>query len=161
MPSSAPFASAALLSVALAVSSFAAEPTPTIRQQIDALLRQRLRPEPLPTELPNPFQAPTAMVRPRAVVTEPEKSAEEAEAQREAARPRDSDILADFASRLRIGGIIRLKDQVLVVINDIPRKEGDYIPLPGPNSRATVVITRLMSDRMVLRYQDAELTISF
>src|SRR5262249_14769429 len=43
----------------------AAAPTPsaTIQQRIDALLKRRLRPEPLPVNLPNPFQMSGGIVR--------------------------------------------------------------------------------------------------
>src|SRR5437868_1296145 len=37
-------------------SSHTAAPSPIIQQRIDALLKHRLKPEPLPTDPPNPFQ---------------------------------------------------------------------------------------------------------
>ncbi|HEY1108096.1 MAG TPA: hypothetical protein VGE76_05680, partial [Opitutaceae bacterium] len=80
---------------------------------------------------------------------------------REAARASHAEILADCASRLRVGGTIRLKDQVQIVINDTPRKQGDLLIVPYQSTRIPIEITRLLADRVILRYLDAEIAVKF
>ena len=95
-----------LLCAALALSTiaFAAEPSPAIRRQIDALLRPRLNPEPLPLDPPNPFEMVTAATRAR-MVARSETTEKPAEASpdpdREAVPARHANLLADYAARLR------------------------------------------------------------
>jgi hypothetical protein len=149
----------------------AAAPAATLAQQIDALLKHRLRPEPLPLELPNPFVVTGGGIRD--VVTEGARARPAAAVEGGAARdlaanpdqeavpPSHADVLAACAGRLKIGGIIRMKDQVQIVINDAPRKEGDFITMPWNGGAVHLRIVRLQPEQLTLRYQDAELTLRY
>lgn len=152
---------AAFAPLALLGAAPAADSSAKIRQRIDALLTRRLLPEPLPADLPNPFESTTAAARSRVIArTEPAEKAVATDPDREAVPARHGDLLADYAARLRISGIMRLKDQILVVINDTPRKEGDLIPVPSTSPRVHLQISRLLPDRVVFRYLDAEIALS-
>src|SRR5262245_21462409 len=94
----------------------APEPRVSIGQHIDALLRTRLRPHPLPLDPPNPFALPGAARRdnnPSAQsTTEPPALASDGNRPNAARAATSAEILADCASRLRIGGLLRFNDQV-------------------------------------------------
>jgi hypothetical protein len=140
---------------------------PTIQQRIDALLKRRLRPEPLPVSLPNPFQMSGGIVR-------------EASAEDIAARAGEPDgatlanainqgkinanpveVLATVSSRFKLGGIIAMKDQLQLVINGVPRKEGDSVAADWNGALVFVKIVRLSAGQLVLRYGEAEITMKF
>lgn len=158
------------LLVSLAASAFAADAaSPVIARQIDELLKHRLRPEPLPLDLPNPFATQGATIqrsRPTTVLESPtprngNNDEPSTPADREAERATHAQILADCASRLRVGGTIRLKDQSQIVINDTPRKPGDLLIVPYQTTRIPIEIVRLLPDRVILRYLDAEIAVKF
>lgn len=156
-----------LVALTLATRAFAADAaSPVIARQIDELLKHRLRPEPLPIDLPNPFATQGATIQ-RAtrsttvVESTPRNGTGEEPADREAARATHSQILADCAARLRIGGTIRLKDQAQIVINDTPRKPGDLLIVPYQNTRIPIEIVRLLPDRVNLRYLEEEIAVKF
>jgi hypothetical protein len=97
-------------------------PPPSIAQQLDRLLQRRLKPEPLPLDLPNPFVM-LAKEAKDSIITQSVAVAEAAPADAmEAIRPvANADVLADAISRMHFGGVIRMKDQVQILINDAPR----------------------------------------
>lgn len=154
-----PYLLAAFVPLTLFAAAPATDSSAKIRQRIDALLTRRLLPEPLPADLPNPFETTSAAARSR-LIARTEPAAVATDPDREAIPARHGDLLADYAARLRISGIMRLKDQILVVINDTPRKEGDLIPVPSTSPRIHLQISRLLPDRVVLRYLDAEIALS-
>jgi hypothetical protein len=152
--------------------AFAGEPAPTtvapapnsaVQQRIDALLKRRLRPEPLPVDLPNPFQANSG---PRREISRDEVVAGDSNgsASVNAAKPAGPspvEILASVSARFKIGGIITLKDQLKVVINGLPRGEGDSVAADLNGGLIFVKIIRLTESQMSLRYGDAEITMKF
>jgi len=140
-------------------------PAIPIAHEIDVLLKNRRRPEPLPLDLPNPFILPgaardntlTAAVEPGEALPPGAHAIPN-----EVARPPTSaEILADCVSRLRIGGLMRTKDHVQLVINDLPRKEGDVMTLPWGTARIQIAIVQILPDQVVLRYNDADLAVRF
>jgi hypothetical protein len=136
-------------------------PTPeqsaAIRRQVDSLLKARLQPVPLPLDPPNPFipvsGTPGGVVAPTAATPAPlparDRSGEDAE------------ILARFASRLRITGLIRVKDQVHVIINDTPWKEGDFIIVSRDPNLVQLQVARIQPGQLTLKLEDAELVLRF
>lgn len=139
------------LFLALASSVPAAAPAPvSLEHQIDVLLKRRLKPEPLPLDLPNPF-----VLKSRRDAS-PARMAEVAPPVPEARPISTAEVLADCVSHLRIGGIIRMKDQMQIVINDIPRKEGDPINVLWNNTQIQIRLLRLAPDQVVLRYLGSE-----
>src|SRR4051812_9863118 len=142
--------------------------TPTIQQRIDALLKRRMRPEPLPVNLPNPFQVSSGVIRESAsdetaaragVETDGAALANAINQGKITANP--VEVLASVSSRFKIGGVIALKDQLQLVINGVPRKEGDSIAADWNGALVFVKIVRLSAGQLVLRYGEAEITMKF
>lgn len=132
-----------------------------LQQQIDALLKHRLRPEPLALDLPNPFATTGSGVREKPVSSIEIVSAVDTAADRPAIPASNAEVLAACAAKLKIGGVIRMKDQIQVVINDAARKEGDVIAMNWNNSPVQLRIVRLMPDRFLLRFLDAEMVLKY
>jgi hypothetical protein len=162
----------ALILPAVGVAAEAATtPSMRIQRQLDGLLKQRLRPEPLPLDLPSPFVFPgtatreggftsAAMQTPLKVETA-SAGGTAALANREAVADNNADVLAVCAGRLHFGGAIRIKDQLQVVINQLARKEGDFIAVPWNGSPVYIRIVRLLPGQITLRLSDAEMTLNY
>jgi hypothetical protein len=149
-----------------------ATPSPAIVRQIDALLKHRLRPDPLPIDPPNPFVVSGGGIRDSIIEGGRVRSTMRVEAMTENAQPdanpnreavpaSNADVLAACASRLRIGGMIQMKDQTQVVINDAPRKEGDFLTVQWNNAPVHLRVVRVNRESFVIRYMDAELTLRY
>ena len=174
----APVLGASLLLAALS-AAFAADPAPapsvpqlSVRQQIDALLKARQKPEPLPIDLANPFAFAGKTLR-EGLVAETTARTDVASVENSATGPagmhlahgtlsrNSADVLAACAVRLKIGGIIRLKDQIQVLVNDIARKEGDSISVVSNGAVIQIQVFRLTPGQLVLRYDEAEVTLKY
>lgn len=171
-----------LLFLALVAGLFAAEAarvgmddSAVIRQRIDALLKRRQKPEPLPVDPPNPFvqvSGGTAAVTaaapgpgrepavsgfsPATTVPPPATRTDE-----EAGSASTTELLARVASRLRITGAIRLKDQLHVIINDNPWKEGDTLVINQGARIIRLQVLRIQPGQLTLRLEEAELVLKF
>jgi hypothetical protein len=157
------------VATALAGAIVAAPVAPTpeqsarIRRQVDALLKSRLQPEPLPLDPPNPF---VPMVSPgvapvAAAPVAPVATANPAPAPIVDRAAEDAALLARYASRLRITGLIRVKDQVHVIINDTPWKEGDFIIVSRDPGVVQLQVARIQPGQLTLKLEDAELVLRF
>ncbi len=150
-----------LLAVPAATPPASPPPPLTAAQQIDRLLHRRLKPEPLPLDLPNPFVMSAKELKDSIIASSP-AGADTADDAHEIARPlSNAEVLSDGISRLRFAGIIRLKDQIQVVINDQPRKEGDTLKVPWNNTQILIRVQRISSNDVILRYLDVEATVRF
>jgi hypothetical protein len=137
-----------------------------IQQKIDALLKRRLQAEPLPVNPPNPFQLHGGANR---ALTPDEAATQLAAAEAEASLHRvlvpttasNLEVLTSIVARLKIGGVIVLKDQIQIVINGVPRKEGDSIFVDWNNTPIVVKIIRLLPGQLALRYLDSEITLKY
>lgn len=141
-----------------------AEPAPIpIAQQIDALLKRRLRPEPLPLDLPNPFALPGSNGRREGqpALVEPVTAPRVANPNEEARVATNADILAECASKLRIGGVMRVQGRAQLVINDAPRREGDSLIVSWNNTKVSLLVVQILADQVVLRYNDADISLRF
>lgn len=137
-------------------------PPLTIAQQIDALLKRRLKPEPLPLDLPNPFLMSARESKNSITTSSAGATAANDGDTRDNSRPMsNADILADCISRLRFGGVVRLKDQIQLYINDVPRREGDVLKMPWNGAQITVRVQRIFATEVVLRYLDVDATVRF
>lgn len=160
-----------LLLVAGDVLAAPKAPTPAeskaVRQRIEDLLQQRRKPDALPIDPPNPFaQQNVATVGAVLTPREPSSAALETPAlapplPSESGFSNSTEVLAKFASRLRITGLIRLKDQVHVIINDTPWKEGDFIIVERGSRPVQLQIARIQTGQLTLRLGDAELMLRF
>lgn len=157
-----------LVAAGLAGALFSAPTAPTpeqsakIRRQVEGLLKARLQPVPLPLDPPNPFipvaagpgatsaaPAPATTAGNAAPAPAPDHSVEDAE------------VLARYASRLRITGLIRVKGQVHIIINDTPWKEGDAIIVSREPSLVQLQVSRIQPGQLTLKLDEAELVLRF
>jgi hypothetical protein len=143
-----------------------------IQRQIDALLKYRLRPEPLPVDPPNPFVVVTGNVRETGADTiasklavkpgdDPKGGVPALIPPADVAGMSDADVLGICAGRLKIGGLMRLKDQMQVVINDVPRREADSVAVYWNNGVIALRITRIQPGLVTFRYGEAEVSVKF
>jgi hypothetical protein len=150
----------------------AATSGPTIQERLDALLKHRIKPEPLPVDLPNPFLVLSGGIRESGAEAAKSRLAHGKEAAAGAAAsdatapaaslpPSNAEILSDCTTRLKIGGIIVVNGQAQISINGILRKEGDLIAVEWNHSSVPVRLVRFVSGQVVFRYRDAEMTVKF
>jgi hypothetical protein len=161
----------ALAIAALGASSpHVTNPSPAIQQRIDALLKNRIRPEPLPVDPPNPFQMVSGGVRD--ISTDGGSTKTKASGEDTANAPAtyptadapgtsSAEVLAGCVSRLKIGGIIRIRDQIQIVINDIPRKEGDVIMMDWNSAPVQLRVVRVQANQLTLRYGEADVILKY
>jgi len=123
------------------------------QQRIDALLKLRMKPEPLPVTLPNPFQ----VVSGSATRSEGDAPVVPAET------PVDTsaDALARYVAKLQIGGLIRISGQPQLFINDAPRKEGDFLIVEQKDAVIYLQIMKITSSTVTFRLNEATLTVKF
>jgi hypothetical protein len=163
-----------LVAAMVAGSVIAAEqPSAALQQRIDALLKHRLKPDALPINPPNPFQMTGVAKREstssedasaRAALREDAAALVNGVAEnqsKELAASQQSEVLISCATHLKLGGVIILKDQLQIVVNGVPRKEGDAIVADWNNTMVQLKIVRLLPGQMVLRYGEAEATVKF
>jgi hypothetical protein len=142
-------------------------PSPKIQHRIDALLKHRLKPEALPVNPPNPFQVTVGALRERSPDDSVSKPAIANEPGAGEVQPKDvtnvspAEVLIACATRLKLGGIIMLKEQLQIVVNGSPRKEGDVVAADWNNTIVYLRIARLLPGQLVLRYGEAETTVKF
>ncbi|MES1195158.1 MAG: hypothetical protein ABUL65_04630 [Opitutus sp.] len=152
-----------------ALSAAPVAPTPAdslkVRQHVDALLKVRRKPEALPVDPPNPFAVITApgTGAPRESSTAPTDAGTilPPAMRDDIAAASSTELLARFASRLRITGLIRLKDQVHVIINDSPWREGDFIIVNREPRLVQLQVVKIQPGLLTLRLDDAELVLRF
>ena len=160
---------AALVIFSGALSAAPVAPTPAdsikVRQHVDALLKVRRKPEALPVDPPNPFAVITApgTSAPREINSPLADSptALPSAMKDDIAAASSTELLARFASRLRITGLIRLKDQVHVIINDSPWREGDFIIVNREPRLVQLQVVKIQPGLLTLRLEEAELVLRF
>ena len=131
------------------------------KERIDALLKRRLNPEPLPALLPNPFQLPgtTAGTGLREGLPPDPTKPDHPVVPVEITPPTDSEALARYAAGLKISGAVRLNGQLHLIINQSPYKEGDLLLLNNTEPPVYLQITRLSPGELTLGLNDATLTL--
>jgi hypothetical protein len=117
------------------------------KAHIDALLKGRLNPEPVPANPPNPFQLPGGGT---AVADIPTNKNPGPKPELPPLLSSDAEILAHLTATLKITGIVKLNDQLHLIVNQAPYKEGDRIPVSN-NSTVTYI--------QVIRISPAEITV--
>jgi hypothetical protein len=151
----------------------AADQSDRISQRIDALLRRRLNPEGLPQLLPNPFFVASANVASlRAGGSDPEAPSDGSVDTSAAAPPVQpaagpppgtsaAEILARCVAELKIGGVIEQRGELQIVVNGVPRKEGDFVVVGLDKSTVRLEVLHILPRGIVVRLGDAELTVRF
>ena len=114
------------------------------KQRLDALLQHRVNPGSLPAVLPNPFQI-TGATPATGGTPSPEASP----------LTDETELLARHAANLKIGGILEFNGRVQLMINQIPRKEGDLIIISDGDNVIYLQVVRLTTRELTLGYKDA------
>lgn len=155
---------------ALPAATRAALQSQHLKESIDALFKHRLKPDPLPVILPNPFLVVSGSINSRrADGSETDPTTEggpEGHASASATKPgaetppgSDAEALARYVASLKIGGTLRINGQLQLIINQSPRKEGDLIFLDNKNAVTFLRIIRLTPVELVLGFNDAVQTV--
>ena len=137
------------------------------KERIDALLKSRLNPDPLPATLANPFQLPAGMavVDPRTGPSpdlpaghkgDPVATTKPVEP---AIPTNDTEALALYAADLKITGTVKLNGQAHLIINQSPYKEGDLLLLNRQNDTVYLQIVRITQTELTLGLNQAVLTL--
>ena len=124
------------------------------KTRIDALLAQRLKPDPLPDPLPNPFQLAEMVQQP--VIHEKEPKPIEA-----LPVSSDSEMLLYYGASLRISGTVRINDRTHLVINQAPYKEGDTLTLKTKDATAKIRILGIAPGELTIGLNDAVQVVKF
>jgi hypothetical protein len=156
-----------------AAAQRAAKQSEEIARRIDSLLSARLKPEPLPRVLPNPFVVVSGVVSAQrsdgstAEAPAGESPVDAANDTATAAQPEEfpaftsAELLARCAATLKFGGMIQLNDRMQVVINNVPRKEGDIVSVTlGPN-KVYLRVARISPGSVTMRLNEAEQVINY
>ena len=122
-------------------------------EHIEVLVGRRLKPEPLPTSMPNPFYRG---VEPTELAAQAEPTPE---AVPEAPDITDADTLARIAPTLRFSGYVIRNQQPYVAINSIVCKVGDVVPIPGPAATIFIQVRAITSSQITVGLNDAEISI--
>lgn len=131
-----------------------------IKEHIDALLKNRLNPEPLPAVLPNPFFLAEVTQATGASPADP--AGHEKPVPVDAAPPSsDAEFLAFYAATLKISGTVLLNGRPQLVINQSSYKEGDLIVLHNKETNIYLKILRIAPGELTLGYNGIEQTLKF
>lgn len=123
------------------------------KAHIDALLDHRVKPEPLPAVPPNPFQLAGATT---AATNGGEATVPDVPPVGETP-PLTGDVetLARYVATLKLGGLIELNGRVQLMLNQVPRKEGDLIVVHEKDDVVYLQVIRLTPRELTLGYKDA------
>ncbi|MDB6126221.1 MAG: hypothetical protein JWM35_117 [Verrucomicrobia bacterium] len=150
----------------------AAKQSEEIENRIDALLKLRLKPEPLPRVPANPFVIVSGLVTAQhadAVAPEPAADANRrnpldtssgAQAEEFPAFT-SAELLARCVGTLKFGGVIQLNDRLQIVINNVPRKEGDVILVTHGKTQAYLRVVRIAPGAVTFRLNEAEQVVRY
>jgi hypothetical protein len=121
------------------------------RLRIANLIDQRVNPDPLPAQLPNPFYRP-----PDLPATDP--AAKPADTAQVPAAPdiTDADTLAMFVSTLKISGVVILNDQPRLTLNQALCKVGDVIPFSTKTHTVYIQVIAITPDELTVGLNDAK-----
>jgi hypothetical protein len=130
------------------------------QEQINALFKRRLKPEPLPADLPNPFVLPGG-------AKGPDVKAPEGEGTTHPDKPPEGDLppgsdaeaLARLVAKLKISGIVQLNGRLHLIINQSPYKEGDLILLGTKDAATYLQVIRITPNELTLGLNQAVQTI--
>ncbi|HEY4246850.1 MAG TPA: hypothetical protein VGM64_08340 [Lacunisphaera sp.] len=123
------------------------------KSRIDTLLGPRLKSEPLPDPLPNPFQL--AEVAPMPGSDKTPKPVENLPVST------DSEMLLYYGASLRISGTVRTDDETHLIINSSPYKVGDLLTIKTKDSTAKLRILGIAPGELTLGLNDAVQVIKF
>ena len=141
-----------------------------LRERIDALFKRRLKPEPLPVTLPNPFLVVSGGIngkRPDGTESDP-ATGDDRDAHVGAPDPKpaeetppasDTEALAHYMATLKIGGALQLNGRPQLIINQSPRKEGDLIFLDNKDSMIYLRVIRITPFELTLGFKEVEQTV--
>ncbi|HEY4301007.1 MAG TPA: hypothetical protein VGM73_09050 [Candidatus Didemnitutus sp.] len=156
-------ASLLLMASVLVAAAPAAKPADValrLRQRIDTLLLRRNKPDALPVKLPNPFAVVTGGVM-RSDDSDDDTPVDGVKTPEAAPVDTNAEALARNIAKLRFGGMVTVKGVLQIVINDVPRKDGDVIVLDRNNAMTYLQVVHIGKNELTLRLNDATQTIRF
>ncbi len=123
------------------------------KSRIDALIGPRLKSEPLPDPLPNPFQP--AEVALKSGTDKTPKPMENLSVST------DSEMLLYYGASLKISGTVRTEDATRLVINSSPYKVGDILTIKMKDSTAKLRILGIAPGELTVGLNEAVQVIKF
>jgi hypothetical protein len=163
----APAVTAAATSLAVPKAADRFERT---KQHIDALLKRRLNPEPLPAVLPNPFQLSDDTPTVNSTRTPPGPPSDQSTtvATIKVDPPADylppgsdEELLARYLPTLRVTGTGQLNGRAYVVINSSPYREGDVIIINNKTQKLYFQVLHIAPGEITIGYNDATQVLKF
>jgi len=154
------FAASALAQATAGRPHKAADRFERTKEHIDALLKQRLEPEPLPAKLANPFQVSSAT--PVINLSDSPSTPNQVPAPEpvEAVLSGDDEILAHYAVTLKVTGQLQIGGVAHLIINSAPYKEGSTIPVQGKGDMTYYLkVVRIAPTELTLGLNDATLVV--
>lgn len=133
------------------------------KERIDALLKRRLNPDPLPANLANPFQLPAGTVVAELRDGNPPDLPPDRKGGPTDLLPPDSDgeALARYAASLKITGTVKVDGQVHLIINQAPYKVGELLPLIFPSGTVYLQIIRIAPAELTVGLNQAVQSVKF
>lgn len=136
----------------------AADRSALTRARISNLLDQRLKPNSLPANPPNPFHQAQKDL-PGASAATPDRAPVESPQGPESSDISDSDLLHKYAATLKIGGVITRNGVLYLTINNAASKADDLVPAGNKDRPAYLKIISLTLTELTLGLNDATLVI--
>jgi hypothetical protein len=140
-------------------------------KRIDGLLKARLKPDTLPRVIPNPFVVVSGVVTSQRNEANNEPAGETVQSPSADTTDRaqaeefpaftSAELLARCAMTLKFGGLIQLNDRVQIVINNVPRREGDIVSIQLGNSKVYIRVVRILPGSVTMRLNEAEQVINY
>lgn len=121
------------------------------KSRIDALVGPRLKAEPLPEVLPNPFQL-TEVAKPANSEQKPIEKLPVSS---------DEEMLLYYGASLKISGVVRIDEVTHLVINQAPYKEGDTLSLKTKDGTVKLRVVQIAPGELTLGFNDATEVIKF
>jgi hypothetical protein len=159
------------ISKTTAAAQRAAKQSEEIARRIDTLLSPRLKPEPLPRVLPNPFVVVSGVVSAQRTegddATAGEKTVDTATDTSVNAQADEfpaytsAELLARCVPTLKFGGVIQLNDKVQLVINNVPRREGDIVSVTLGTNKVYLRVVKIAPGAVTMRLNEAEQVIPY
>ena len=140
------------------------------KQHIDALLKRRLNPDPLPALLPNPFQLSDETPSVNSTRTPPGPPSDQTvttvvakvDPPADYLPPgSDEELLARYLPTLRVSGTGQQNGRAYVIINSSPYREGDVITITNKSQKLYFQILRIATSEITIGYNEATQILKF
>lgn len=142
------------LALLLPVSLHAVDRFDRTKARIDALLARRLQPEPLPSAIANPFLFSGS-------IPDDSESTTTSTIKTVVLLSGDDEILAHYATTLKISGQMMIGGQAHLIINATPYKEGGQILVRDKGDTYYLKVLHIAPNLLTLGLNDATIDVPF